>query len=169
MLTYTVSPVMKQVAMYFATIRNKKEELFGTVPFNPDTKGVLNNYIGICGEIAVAELIGGKIDLKEYEEVGDNGIDLVIDNIPVDVKTTRYILDPWLKVEEKKIEENHCYVLCSFDTKNDVVYLVGRCTGAYLKKNGTRRQLCEHCPVNYVLPSNKIPKFTRFRKGLDIE
>lgn len=73
---------------------------------------------GLKGEIAVAEYYGLETDL-ELRPTGDNGIDFtcwwLLCPVEVDVKTTEYVSNPWLKVKADGHKTADVYILCVDD------------------------------------------------------
>jgi hypothetical protein len=69
---------------------------------------------GLKGEIAVAEYYGLETDL-ELRPTGDNGIDFtcwwLLCPVQVDVKTTEYVSNPWLKVKADGHKTADVYIL----------------------------------------------------------
>jgi len=69
---------------------------------------------GLKGEIAVADYYGLSTDL-ELRPSGDNGIDFtcwwLLCPVQVDVKTTEYVQNPWLKVKADGHKESDVYIL----------------------------------------------------------
>ena len=69
---------------------------------------------GLKGEIAVAEYYGLSTDL-ELRPTGDNGVDFscwwLLCPVAVDVKTTEYTRNPWLKVKADGHKESDVYIL----------------------------------------------------------
>jgi len=158
-MIHKLTPLEKAIADYFSRQRNKKEKQFGAMTYSVNT-GINAHYVGICGEIAAAQLLGGEIDFSTYAR-GDNGVDLVIDGVKVDVKTTTYSVDPWLRVETEHWHPETCYVLCSFDQQKDTVELIGRCRGSTIKRIGEVKKLTKNGPTNYILKQSMLPKFKR--------
>ena len=156
---HKLTSLEKAIASYFASQRNKKEAQFGAMTYSTNA-GIDAHYVGICGEIAAAQVLGGVIDFSTYAK-GDNGADLVIGGVSVDVKTTTYTADPWLRVELEHWHPDTCYVLCSFDQQSDTVELIGRCKGSTIKKMGKIKRLTKNGPINYVLARSSLPKFLK--------
>lgn len=154
-MVHKLTEFEKSIAMFLAGRHNEKEAKYGAMTYD-NGSGVNAHYIGICGEIAVAQLLGGKMDFSTYDR-GDTGIDLSILGVNVDVKTTTYMKDPWLRVELEHWKSDTCYVLCAFD--GEVVKLVGRCSGRFIKKHGEKKRLTKNGPENYILSGTKLPKF----------
>jgi len=69
---------------------------------------------GLKGEIAVAEYYGLSTDL-ELRPTGDNGVDFscwwLLCPVQVDVKTTEYVTNPWLKVKADGHKTADVYIL----------------------------------------------------------
>ena len=92
---------------------------------------------GVVGETAISRFVYGDysgVDLRVWDEDGDGGVDMRIDGLYIDVKTTTHAVrdrgrTPHLLVEEQAHWENRdetdVYVLAAYDDVDGVVCLMG--------------------------------------------
>lgn len=86
---------------------------------------------GLKGEIAFARCYGLSPDLSE-RPAGDGGVDVscwwFVFPVSVDVKTTQYVADPWLRVRADCSSHADVYVLAAVADDGVAVDLVGWAT-----------------------------------------
>ncbi len=117
-----------------------------------------HELIGIRGEDAFAKKYGVERNNALLER-GDGGVDFVINNIKIDVKTASR--DYGLLVETKKQKDDLVYILAVIDTKNEICFL-GWIYGNNVKSFPI--QTSRHGVINYVVPSSCLKSMNSFEK-----
>ena len=172
-------------AWALAQARNKKESKLGAMTYKPENGwgGIGPHLIGMLGELAVARYLGLDPDVRIFSRSGAPGADLTArDGKTIQVKTTTYAKDPWLRVETHHPACNF-YVLAVVhvkpgDEKNPggpiwirevrkedvsaIVTLVGWADRATVLL-GKRTKLRENGPENYVLTGKSLAPLSQLK------
>lgn len=115
---------------------------------------VLRDYEGFLGELAVAKYFGVEYAPSIYEWKGDEGYDLLVDDVRVGVKATTFQPKPPLvvKVKEKKAD---VYYLVELFKKTGKVNIAG-----WLDINSIvvkePRKLHKKGPMNHIVPYDEL-------------
>ena len=148
-----------QEAMQIAKERDVKKERFGSKSYNNTYKSSEDVHIvGAVGEAAVAHFFGVEMDKTIFQEHGDAGVDNSIDGYGnIEVKTTTYWKDPYLRVPAYRPNKDiDYYGLCYVD-KNDYsnVWIVCSAKRDEVVKKPKRR-LYRDGPLNYILEEKEL-------------
>jgi len=149
-----LKPLEIQVARLLAGLRASKALRFGHGP----KESIESHFLGLCGEIAIAQHYGVEIDFSIYEGRGDR-LDMNIKGHPVDIKVTSYFDDPFLRVEKNNVDPAMIYFCCAI--KGNKVKVAGWIKGEDLIEKAEQRQLHRNGPMNYVLKSNQLNPLTK--------
>tara|TARA_Y100000593_G_scaffold94271_1_gene192580 strand:+ start:10356 stop:10979 length:624 start_codon:yes stop_codon:yes gene_type:complete len=142
--------------------RKKKDPFDLTEPNHVESEWT--HKLGLIGEVAVAQYFGVSIDENIYDDHGDDGTDLVIPELGgrVDVKTTPYCHDPYLRVpmgkpkDKEKMKNVDAYVSCCYDkSKPNMVQIIGWQKKEIVIKSEKKRFL-DQGPLNYKLEEHEL-------------
>ena len=140
-----VTVPLDQWDMDFAeSLKNKRESTYikdGNHIYQSKTDALTDydkqSKTGVVGETAVSRYVFGDyagVDLRVWDEDGDDGVDMRIGGFNIDVKTTTHAVrdpgrTPHLLVEEQAHWENRdetdAYVLAAYDEVDNEVELMG--------------------------------------------
>jgi len=153
-----LSQPLIQFADVLSKLRNAKSAILGADTFNNMT-GNDSHRIGLYGEIAVGHYYNVPIDIMIYDDHGDriNG-DLEVRGKQVEVKTSTYVDDPYLRVKEYEHRDDMIYILCAVELP--VVYLCGWATAEEVQAVEPRRLRADG-PINYVVEHTNLRLFTK--------
>lgn len=147
-------------AWAIARARNEKEAIYGGMNYAPEKEsGLKPHMVGIVGELAVSRYLGLPYDARIFARSGDDGVDLLSKKLKIQVKSTTYTRDPWLRVE-CHLPPCDIYVLTAvklpaLDKLDAVVTLVGYATHAMVMM-APQKILRKNGPRNYVLTSGQL-------------
>ena len=145
-------------AVEIAKQRDAKKEKFGSKSYNNTYKSSEDVHIvGAVGEAAVAHFFGVEMDKTIFQEHGDAGVDNTVKSYSIEVKTTTYWKDPYLRVPAyRPNKEIDYYVLCYVDKRDySNVWIGGSAKrGEVVKK--TKRRLYRDGPLNYIMEEKEL-------------
>ena len=146
-------------AIEIAKKRDAKKEKFGSKSYNNTYRSSEDVHIvGAVGEAAVAHFFGVDMDKTIFQEHGDAGVDNSVEGCGnIEVKTTTYWKDPYLRVPAyRPNKEIDYYVLCYVDKKDySNVWIVGAAKRDEVVKK-TKRRLYRDGPLNYILEEKEL-------------
>lgn len=154
-----MSRPLEFIASYLAKLRNGKEVNYGAMTYGSIRGSEEAHYIGLYAEVAIAHYYDAKLDYNIYKR-GDNGIDLIIKNLPICVKATTYWRRPFLRVEVEHFKPECIYFCTAVDIENRLVRLVGWAKSQTVLSANTRT-FVNNGPLNYVLEDFDLIEFTK--------
>lgn len=148
----------KQIVKLFtlAKARNQKARKFGSSGFGRFRRnsGFYIHFIGLIGEFGVSQFL--KVPLNEviYDNHGDEGWDFDVKKFgKVDVKTTTYFKDPYLRIPVKEFDKNpdvKTYFLVAVDEIDFNYEVVGWISRDKVPEF-EQKQLTPTGPLNYII------------------
>lgn len=148
-------------AINIAKQRDLKKERFGSKSYNNSYRSSEDVHIvGAVGEAAVAHLFGVEIDKTIFHDRGDAGVDNKVSTYGnIEVKTTTYWKDPYLRVPAYRPNKDiDYYVLCYVDKRDySNVWIIGVAKREDVV-NRPKRRLCKDGPLNYILKESELEK-----------
>lgn len=155
----TIPVDLLQEMFALAAARNDKAAILGGCNYKDEACNSLMAHVrGLVGEVAVAIFGEVKVDARIFHARGDRGADLHIAPFgSVQIKTTPYRHDPWLRVECDKVDPaTQVYFLVWVPEKFShteplTVEIVGLCARDLVLSKPRSRPLVRGGPENYIV------------------